>query len=498
MDKIDVSEHLQSIPKPEISKNALSTRSQHDVDQLWKILKEHLRLVIGDMSVSSWYKGVFLETFDNGIAQLSVDNSYRRDWIENNHQVVLKDLFEKQTGIRPQLNFVIRQIEKPTQSTAKGGNYLYHDPNQVSLFGNENNASQSNNSPQVKATQSLNINFDSGLNPNYKISNFIVGPNSQLAHAVAQSVIDSPGTGYNPLFYYGPSGVGKTHLMQAVGNALIEANPSTKVLYVPIETFMNEMIEGIRTQKNDEVRKKYRYVDLLIIDDIQFISTYNKTKEELFNTFNALYQANKQIIIASDRPPKEIENLPDRLKTRFEGGMVVDMHAPDFETRIAILRQRVIDKQVEVPDEIVMFIAEKIEGSVRELEGAINKVTSHLKFFGREITIEDVAKMLQLDLETKRRRVTPEKIIESICEVFDLSPKDIKGNRRTAYVAQARQVVMYLLREELEYPLEKVAQQVNRKDHTTVIHACEKIEKMLESDEKLAERVGRCRELYMI
>lgn len=495
MERVDITEHLSSIPKPDFKGSSsvnTTINNKKDIDQLWKIMKEQLRLVIGDISASSWYKGVFLESFENGIAQISVDNSYRRDWIESNHQNILKDLFEKASGVRPQIKLVLRQAAEEVKQDNK---YIYHDPTQNSEQGNL----FSQNIPATASQPSaITQSYDSGLNPNYKITNFIVGANSQLAYAAVQSVIDTPGVAYNPLFFYGPSGVGKTHLMQAVGNALMERDPRYKVLYVPIETFMNEMIEGIRTQKNEEVRRKYRSVDLLIIDDIQFISTYTKTKEELFNTFNALYQSNKQIIIASDRPPKEIENLPDRLKTRFEGGMVVDIHAPDYETRIAILRQRVIDRGVEVDNEIINFIAEKIEGSVRELEGAINKVTSHVKFLGKPLSMEDVAKMLQLDLDTKRRRITPDKIIDSICEVFDLTVRDIRGKRRTAYIAQARQVVMYLLREELEYPLEKVAAEVNRKDHTTVIHACEKIEGMIEKDERFAEKINRCKEIYRV
>jgi chromosomal replication initiator protein len=256
---------------------------------------------------------------------------------------------------------------------------------------------------------------------------------------------------------------------------------------------MNEMIEAIRTRKNEEFRQKYRPADLLVIDDIQFISTYKKTQEELFNTFNALHQKNKQIVIASDRPPSEIDNLPDRLRTRFEGGMVVDIQPPDYETRVAILQQQVEQSQIEIKDEIIHFIAQNVKSSVRELEGAINKVITKKKFTNIEPEEDEVARMLQVDVESKRRLIKPANIIDAVTKVFDVTAREIKGRRRTAYIALARQTVMYLIREELQYPLEKIASEVNRKDHTTVIHACDKIEDLLKEDDQYKEKIARCK-----
>ena len=285
--------------------------------------------------------------------------------------------------------------------------------------------------------------------------------------------------------------------MQAIGNAMRTQNPMARIIYVPIETFMNELIEGIRTGRQEDFRHKYRATDLLIIDDIQFISTKQKTQEELFNTFNALYQDGKQIVIASDRPPKEIEDLPDRLRTRFEGGMVVDIQSPDLETRIAILRQKLAEyKDAHLTDEIVMFIAQNVENSVRELEGAITKVIAFQKFSTTPLSTDDIAKMLQVDIETKRKRIKPVNILNAVCEIFDLKSSEIKGKRRTAHVALARQTVMYLLREELEMPLERVAKEVNRTDHTTVLHACDKVEGLLENDERFKEKVDRVKVIY--
>jgi chromosomal replication initiator protein len=279
--------------------------------------------------------------------------------------------------------------------------------------------------------------------------------------------------------------------MQAIGNEILKKDPTKKVKYISIEQFLNEMVEAIRTKKNEDFRNKYRAVDLLIIDDVQFVETWESTQEELFHTFNTLYQANKQIILASDRPPKEIRNITDRLRSRFEGGMVADMQSPDYETRVAILRQALSDKNYTIPDEYVELIAKNLESNIRELEGALTKVVSLFKL-GVEPTQEDVARLLQIDLETKRKRMTPKKIIDTVSEVFDVKPSEIKGKRRTAYIAQSRQVVMYILRTELEIPLEKVAQEVNRKDHTTVMHACEKIENLMEENPRIAKKIDNC------
>jgi chromosomal replication initiator protein len=252
------------------------------------------------------------------------------------------------------------------------------------------------------------------------------------------------------------------------------------------------MITSIRSKKEQNFREKYRKVDLLIIDDIQFVESYPKTQEALFHTFNTLYQSNKQIVLAADRPPREIKNLTDRLRSRFEGGMVADIGVPDYETRMAILQQIVEETKIEVPNEYLKLIAENIQSNVRELEGALNKILS-LARLGELPTYDEAAKILQVDIESKRKKITPKKVIDTVSEVFDVKITEIKGKRRTAYIALSRQVVMYILRTELEMPLEKVAREVNRKDHTTVLHACEKIEGMINDDSRFAEKVQTCK-----
>jgi chromosomal replication initiator protein len=284
--------------------------------------------------------------------------------------------------------------------------------------------------------------------------------------------------------------------MQAIGNEVIKNDPTKEAIYVSIEQFLNEMITSIRSKKEQQFREKYRKVDLLLLDDIQFVENYPKTQEALFHTFNTLYQSNKQIVLAADRPPNEMKNLTDRLRSRFSGGMVADIGIPDYETRMAILQQVVEEKKADIPNEYLDLIASNIESNVRELEGALNKIIS-LARLGDLPTYEETAKILQVDIESRRKKITPKKVIDTVSDVFEVKVSEIKGKRRTAYIALSRQVVMYILRTELELPLEKVAKQVNRKDHTTVLHACDKIEGMMKEDSNFKEKVEKCRKLLL-
>jgi len=492
---------------PKISKNP----NNIDIDETWKILYEKLKMNISERDLNIWYKDIYLEKIENGVAELSSDNPMKKEWIENNHRGFIRNKLSEVIGYTPDLIITVRSSVNTDNSKQAKDSYQYINPNVNSqqnqgpmftqnssqLNSNNSNNNQTPTSYTTTGNQNNNgLSFESHLSTKYTISNFVVGANNRMAHAVAESIIHQPGAQYNPVFFYGPSGVGKTHLMQAIGNAMKTQNPLAHIIYVPIETFMNELIDGIRTGKQEDFRQKYRAADLLIIDDIQFLSTYKKTQEEVFNTFNALYQDGKQIVIASDRPPKEIENLPDRLRTRFDGGMVVDIQIPDLETRVAILKQKIGEyKDANVPDNLLMFIAQNLESSVRELEGAITKVIAHQKFSPIPLTEDDVAKMLQVDLETKRKRIKPSTILDAVCEVFDVTSRELKGKRRTAHIALSRQTVMYLLREELELPLERIAKEVNRTDHTTVLHACNKIEGLLESDERFVARLDRVKSL---
>lgn len=481
MQKIDIEKYIDNIPKPDIDGGKVEASGNDvDTDEVWKSVSEILRTAINNVEYKSWFGSVYLEDIRNGVAIFSCPNEFNRKRIEENYGALLKTTIFKAIGQNVQLEFVIKHsTEENSKSRYK---YAQQETHGIDLFTAAENE-------EKKYQQAL---ANSKLNPRYTFDNFVVGSHNRLAEAVAQAVVKEPGKAYNPVFFYGNTGVGKTHLMQAIGNEIIKENPRKKVVYVSIEQFLNEMIESIRTKKNEDFRFKYREVDLLMIDDVQFVETYPKTQEELFHTFNTLYHANKQIILASDRSPKEIRNITDRLRSRFEGGMVADIQSPDYETRVAILKQGMIEKGIDISNEYIDLIAKNIDNNVRELEGALNKVVTLIRL-GENPTYEEVAKMLQIDIESKRMKISPQKIMKSVSTVFDVQIKDIKGNRRTAYVALARQVVMYMLREELALPLERIAKEVNRKDHTTVIHACRQISDRVEKDSRFAEKIELCK-----
>jgi chromosomal replication initiator protein len=479
MKKADFKEHFDKIPENYISKE--NSSHEWDPDEVWKVSKEYLKQIIGVREFGGLFGNTYIESINNGIVQLSSDAAYKREKILKDYQYALKNALRKTCGRNFEIEINLREKDRST----KKPKYEYHN-----MEGEEEVLDLFSTAEKEKEMYEEALS-DSHLNPKYLFSNFIVGANNRLAEAVAQAVLEDLGNAYNPVFYYGETGVGKTHLMQAIGNEILKRDAHKRVIYISIEQFLNEMVEAIRTKRNEDFRNKYRAVDLLIIDDVQFVETYPRTQEELFHTFNTLYQANKQIILASDRPPKEIRNITDRLRSRFEGGMVADIQAPDYETRVAILRQCLSEKNFSIPDEYIDLIAKNVESNIRELEGALTKVVSLFKL-GVNPTFEDISKILQIDLDSKRKRITPAKVIKTVCEVFDVKPQEIKGNRRTAYVAKCRQIVMYILRKELDMPLERVAREVNRKDHTTVIHAYEKIGKLRETDSRLDEKIDKC------
>ncbi len=474
MQKADFERYFDKLEKPETVNN------QTDIDELWKITKEHLKLMITNRNFLAIFNNSYIEDINNGVVQISCDSTYKKEKILRDYQASLKQALNKASGQNYEIEINLRE----NNNSKKESKYEYHNPETnepINLFSESENKE---NAISKKLEESY-------LNPKYRFENFVVGSNNRLAEAVAQAVVEDLGKAYNPVFFYGNTGLGKTHLMQAIGNEVIQKDQNKKVVYISIEQFLNEMVEAIRTKRTEDFRNKYRAVDLLIIDDVQFVETYPRTQEELFHTFNTLYQADKQIVLASDRPPKEIKNITDRLRTRFEGGMVADIQAPDYETRIAIVKQLLEEKNLQMDDKYIDIIAKNIENSVRELEGAVTKVASLFKL-GINPSDEEVSKILQIDIDYKRKRITPSKVISVVGEIFDVKPSDIKGNRRTAYIAQCRQIVMYILRKELELPLERVAREVNRKDHTTVIHAFDKIEKERDKNKSLDEKISNC------
>ena len=323
---------------------------------------------------------------------------------------------------------------------------------------------------------SPNKNISLNLNPNYKFETFVVGNNNNLAHAASLAVAESPGEVYNPLFIYGGVGLGKTHLMQAIAHFIIENNPSKKVLYVTSETFTNELIESVKTNKNTEFRNKYRNIDVLLIDDIQFIIGKLSTQEEFFNTFNDLYLLGKQIVISSDRPPKEMETLPDRLRTRFESGLPVDIQIPTYETKMAIINRKAEISGLDIPYEVSDYVATHIKSSIRELEGALTKLSAFSKLSHTPITVEFAEQTLKdLISPDAKKEITPELIIQTVADHFNVKYDDLLSSKRTADIVHPRQIAMYLCRQMTTAPLQAVGKALGNRDHTTVIHGAEKI-----------------------
>lgn len=319
-----------------------------------------------------------------------------------------------------------------------------------------------------------------GLKPNYTFETFVVGNNNNLAHAAALAVAETPGHVYNPLFIYGGAGLGKTHLMQAIAHFIMQNNPALKVLYVTSETFTNELIESLKNQKmtNQEFRNKYRNIDVLLIDDIQFIIGKESTQEEFFHTFNTLYDANKQIVISSDKPPKEMETLTERLRTRFEMGLTADIQIPTYETKMAILNKKSESEGYSIPDDVKDYVATHIKSSIRELEGALTKLVAFSNLSHQKLTVEFAEDTLKdLISPEDKREVTPELIIQIVADHFNLTPEDIISQKRNADISKPRQIAMYLCRTMTNTPLEQIGRYFGNRDHTTILHGYKKISK---------------------
>lgn len=350
----------------------------------------------------------------------------------------------------------------------------------VFVYSEENQADQ----------EEINFTDELYLNPKYIFNTFVIGNNNRFAHAASLAVAESPSKAYNPLFIYGGAGLGKTHLMHAIGHYILQQNPKSKVLYVSSEMFTNELIKAIREDKNVEFRNKYRSIDVLLIDDIQFIEKKERTQEEIFHTFNTLYEANKQIIISSDRPPKEINTLEERLRSRFEWGLIADIQPPDYETRVAILRNKSELEGLETTDslvEVIGVIAEKIQSNIRELEGAFIRVIAYANLTGQKINRELAKEVLKDVFSSKDRPVTPDLVKKYICKHFNIKQVDLESSKRSRNLAFPRQIAMYICRDMTSLSLPKIGEAFGNRDHTTVLHACDKISGEMKTNESLRD-----------
>lgn len=434
--------------------------------QLWQAILGSLEVSLSKANFNTWFKNTLILERGPDYIVIGVPSAFNRDWISAKyHQEMLKSL----KSIAPEIKEIKYQLgNQPTNSTT----------NHTSLF----------KKPENQFSKEKTSAFISGLNPKYTFETFIIGKNNELAHAASQAVAKNPGTQYNPLFIYGGVGLGKTHLMQAVGHRLLESSHK-KILYVTSEKFTNDYINAISQKRMDDFKKTYREVDALLIDDIQFLAGKEGTQEEFFHTFNELRDGGKQIIITSDRPPKEIPAIEQRLISRFEWGMIADIQAPDLETRMAILRTKMEKRGVQIPEEILFYIAENIQNNVRELEGALNRLAVYQQMDNRGLVLEQAKNILASIVGTKKKVTSAKKIAEVVAEFYNISMEDlIKQSRKKEFV-KPRQIAMYLIRRELDSSFPSIGDFFGGRDHTTVMHAVEKMENLVKEKESFKQEV---------
>lgn len=448
---------------------------------LWQTVLGEIELSVSRAAFVTWFKHTELtELTADGDAYISVPNIFAKQQFEVkfNKQIV-ETLRKNGVDIRS-VTYSINGAKLPKQTADNRTEQRVADIAEKRVA---HAASGGGTATPAKG----------GLNPRYTFDNYIVGSSNDLAYAACQAVAKSPGTKYNPLFIYGGVGLGKTHLMQAVGNDILVHSPDTKILYVNSETFVNEFLEHIRFKKKG-FSDKYRSVDVLIVDDMQFIAGKEKTQEEFFHTFNALHQANKQIIISSDKPPKSIPTLTERLRSRFEWGMAIDIQMPDFETRCAILETKAALSGIALNKETTEFLANNIKTNIRELEGALNQLLAFAEMRGVEPDLQTAAGLLGNVRQSRPHHITPKQIIDKTAKHFQIDPHDIVSPKRDKHIVVPRQVAMYLLRSELHLSFPRIATELGRKDHTTAIHSVEKIEKAIKLDFMIREQVAGVRE----
>lgn len=447
------------------------------IKEKWDEIKDTIRkeYELTDVSYDTWIKPLrFYEVKDNVvIIMIPSDQAHALNYISSKYKNFFKVIISEMMDHTYEISFIL-----------------------------EKEAMENEKSIKSKAVTSNHVNYENAnLNPKYKFDTFVVGSNNKLAHSAALAAAESPGEVYNPLYIYGGAGLGKTHLMHSIGHFILERNPEIKVLYVTSENFTNEVISCIRSGdaiKMNNVREKYRTVDILMIDDIQFIIGKESTQEEFFHTFNTLHSAGKQIILSSDKPPKDMETLEERLRSRFEWGLIADIQPPDYETRMAILQKNAENYNKEIDNEVLQYIADNVKSNIRELEGALNKIMAFSKLNKVDINLEYAEEALKdVIYPNKSKEITPSYIIEVVAEHFGVNPEDIASKKRTAELVQPRQIVMYFCRELTTNSLQNIAKAIGKKDHTTVLHGIKTISKEMESNEELKNKVDIIRKKIM-
>ncbi len=441
--------------------------------QLWKNCLVEIEAGMSKANFSTWFKNTSIVKEDTGVIYIGVPNEFVRDWLINKyHKLITKTIAGAYESMRA-VEYTIAKIENNKEENIISETFVNKELPLKDLY----------------------INPEDNLNPRYHFNSFIVGTFNELAYAAAQAIIDNPGTKYNPFFVYGGTGLGKTHLIQAVGNTIKEKYQSKRVHYMTLDKFADDFINSLQSNKANSFKEKYRKYDLLIIDDIQFIGKMEKIQEELFHTFNTFYENNKQIIFSSDKHPNYIPELADRLKSRFAAVMIVDISEPEYESRMAILKVKLQELNIDLGQEILEYVAETVDGNIRELEGSLNIIICQYRLKNRPLTLAEVKNLLKNNLKPKKN-IAIKDVVKIVSEHYKLEESSIYEKTRKKEIVKARQIVMYLLREDfnVSYPL--IGQKLGGKDHTTVIHSCLKIRTDLKNDPLLLQELEQIRIMF--
>ncbi|MFW5998421.1 MAG: chromosomal replication initiator protein DnaA [bacterium] len=458
--------------------------SQEELNHIWKETLNKIKKKLSNPSFNTWFSNTKPVNIQDNELIIKVPNDFIKDWIQARYKDLIEDIISDLTSNNWKLNLFtpeeLREKESEPESQKE-------NPENIKKEQIDNNN---------ETEQNDNLLIKDNLNPKYSFDTFVVGNSNRFAHAASLAVAEAPAKAYNPLFIYGDVGLGKTHLMQAIAHFILDHKPNHKVVYVSSETFTNELINAIRDDNTVKFRDKYRNIDILLVDDIQFLADKERTQEEFFHTFNSLHEANKQLIISSDRPPKEIPTLEERLRSRFEWGLITDIQKPDLETRIAILRKKADLEDLEIPNEVIIYIANKIQSNIRELEGALVKVIAYSSLVNKEIDM-DLAQEALKDLVTKNqesKEITIDLIKKVVANYYNIKLENMISKKRTQKIAFPRQIAMYLARELTDSSLPQIGEEFGGRDHTTVIHSYKKIEKKYEEERDFRNTIKNIKE----
>ena len=449
-----------------------------DLSNLWQAALGEIELNLSRAAFATWFSGTTILSQEKRTIIIGVPDNFKKTWLEKKYyKIILKALRDINPKIS-QVQFQISKVNEKNKTTKK-------DKKEVKKIN-----------PKITTRSIFNgVDSETNLNARYQFENFVVGSFNELAHAACQAIINNLGTLYNPFFVYGGVGLGKTHLIQATGNIIAKKHPKKRIKYVTADKFSNQLVSALQRGTINQFKDIYRdNVDVLIIDDVQFISGREKTQIEFFHTFNALYEKNKQIIISSDRPPKAISTLEERLRSRLEGGMVADISLPDLETRIAILKKKAEQKNIIIPEEIIEYIAQNIKQNIRELEGAFNKVIAAHQLNNTPLTKDFAKKTLIKSINIRQKNITPKQVIQAVANFYEVKVNDLIKKSRRKEIAWPRQIAMYLLREELNISFPTIGEKLGGRDHTTVMYAYEKISQEIQNSDSLRQEVDFIKE----